>query len=158
MSMNILLLCIGNLCRSPMAEGLLRKSLPLHELFSAGICAQDGAPAHPLAVELMWQLDIDISEHRARQLSRWMMREADLVLTMERAQQQFVQRRFPSVAHKVEQLAAPGGIDIPDPYGRGLPAFQLALQLIRAAVRERVPQLHVRSAAPLEPRCTGVNV
>ena len=138
MTMNILLLCTGNVCRSPMAEGLLRQSLPVHELFSAGLCAQEGAPADPLAVELMWQLGVDISAHRARPLCSWMMREADLVLTMERAQQHFVQRRFPSAAAKVERL---GGPDIPDPYGLGLPAFQQALQLIREAVRGRLPRL-----------------
>lgn len=110
MTMNILLLCTGNVCRSPMAEGLLRECLPAHELFSAGICAQEGAPADPIAVELMWQLGVDIGAHRARQLSSWMMREANLVLTMERAQQQFVQRCYPSVAMKVELL---GGRTIP---------------------------------------------
>lgn len=141
MTMNILLLCTGNICRSPMAEGLLRQSLPVHELFSAGICAQEGAPADPLAVELMWQLGVDISAHRARPLGSWMMREADLVLTMERAQQRFVQRRYPSVAAKVECLGGIAGADIPDPYGLGLPAFQQTLRLIRDAVRCRLPQL-----------------
>ena len=149
MTMNILLLCTGNICRSPMAEGLLRQSLPVHELFSAGICAQEGAPADPLAVELMWQLGVDISAHRARQLSSWMMREADLVLTMERAQQHFVQRRFPSVAAKVERLGGAAGPDIPDPYGQGLPAFQQALRLIRDAVRGRLPRLRRHTTCAL---------
>ncbi len=149
MTMNILMLCTGNICRSPMAEGLLRQSLPVHELFSAGICAQEGAPADPLAVELMWQLGVDISAHRARPLGSWMMREADLVLTMERAQQRFVQRRYPSVAAKVECLGGIGGADIPDPYGLGLPAFQQALQLIRDAVRARLSQLRGHRACAL---------
>ncbi len=149
MTMNILLLCTGNLCRSPMAEGLLRQSLPVHELFSAGICAQEGAPADPLAIELMWQLGVDISAHRARQLSSWMMREADLVLTMERAQQQYVQRRYPSVAAKVERLGGVAGPDIPDPYGQGLPAFQQALKLIRDGLRFRLPQLRGHRACAL---------
>ena len=150
MAMNILLLCTGNVCRSPIAEGLLRECLPAHELFSAGVCAQEGAPADPLAVELMWQLGVNIGAHRARQLSSWMMREADLVLTMERAQQQFVQRRYPSVAAKIELLGGEDATDIPDPYGRGLPAFQQVLQLIRAAMRRRLPQLRPRSACALD--------
>ncbi len=146
MTMNILLLCTGNLCRSPMAEGLLRQGLPVHELFSAGICAQEGAPADPIAVELMWQLGMDISAHRARQLSRWMMREADLVLTMDTAQQCFVRHRYPSAAAKVERL---GSIDIPDPYGRGLPAFQRSLAMICEAIRCLLPQLRRHSALAL---------
>ena len=54
-----------------MAEGLLREWLPSHEIFSAGLCALEGAPADRLALELMWQSGIDISEHRARNLASW---------------------------------------------------------------------------------------
>lgn len=146
MTMNILLLCTGNLCRSPMAEGLLRQGLPVHELFSAGLCAQEGAPADPVAVELMWQLGVDIGAHRARQLSRWMMREADLILTMDSAQQRFVQQRYPSAAAKVERL---GAVDIPDPHGRGWLAFQQSLAMIREAIRCRLPQLRRHGAYAL---------
>ncbi len=149
MPMNILLLCTGNVCRSPMAEGLLRDCLPSHALFSAGLCAQEGAPADPLAVELMWTLGVDISAHRARQVSRWMMREADLVLTMERTQLEFIRRLYPSAATRTELL---GTSDIPDPYGRGLPAFQLALRLIREAARARLPQLRTRGVCALDCR------
>lgn len=139
--MNILLLCTGNICRSPMAEALFRRLAPSHEVFSAGICAQEGAPADPISVELMWQIDIDISAHRARQLGRWMMREADLVLVMERMQQRWVHSRYPSVATKVELLGGAGSPDIPDPYRQGLPEFQHALKLIRDGVRSRVAKL-----------------
>ena len=59
-----------------MAEGLLRAALPSHEIFSAGLCALDGAPADPIAKELMWQAGVDISGHRARNLASWMMRES----------------------------------------------------------------------------------
>lgn len=141
MTTNILLLCTGNICRSPMAEGLLRQLLPMHELFSAGLDAEQGAPADPVAVALMAQLDIDIAAHRARRLSSWMVCEADLVLTMDRVQQRLVQRRFPSVAARVERLAEPAGIDIPDPYQRGPQAFEHSLQLIRQALLRRLPAL-----------------
>lgn len=144
--MNILLLCAGNLCRSPMAEGLMRQWLPAHELFSAGICAEAGAPADPIAVELMRQLDIDISAHRARPLARWMMCEADLVLTMDRRQQSFVCQRYPAAAGKVERLGALEGIDIPDPYQRGPDAFRQSLQLIRRAIERRMPELDLQPA------------
>ena len=147
--MNILLLCTGNICRSPMAEGLFPRLLPMHEVFFARISAQEGAPADPIAVELMWQLDVDISGHRARPLSRWMMREADLVLVMERAQQRHVQARYPSVASKVDMLTGTGGGDIPDPYLLGLTEFQRTLQLIRTAASARVVQLRPSSACAL---------
>lgn len=142
---NILLLCTGNICRSPMAEGLLRELLPMHDIFSAGLCALEGTPADRLALELMWQSGIDISEHRSRNLASWMMREADLVFTMDNAQTQFVIRRFPVASNKVERLGEPCGLDIPDPYQHGLAAFCHALRLIERAVQCRLPALNRRT-------------
>lgn len=146
---NILLLCTGNICRSPMAEGLLRERLPTHEIFSAGLCALEGAPADRLAQELMWQSGIDISDHRARNLASWMMREADLVLTMDDAQRQFVMRRYPAAGKKVERLGEVCDLDIPDPYQHGLPAFCHALRLIERALRYRLPALNRSGACSL---------
>lgn len=149
MATNILLLCTGNVCRSPMAEGLMRQLLPAHELFSAGLYAEEGQPADPMAVELMSQLGIDIGAHRARQLSSWMMREADLVLTMDSEQQRLVRRRYPKAAAKVERLGEPEGIDIPDPYQRGWQAFQLSLQLIQQVLPHRLRELSPNAACVL---------
>ncbi len=147
--MNILLLCTGNLCRSPMAEGLLRTYLPAHELFSAGLGAPQGAPADPLAIALMRQMDIDISAHRARNLASWMVQEADLVLTMDREQRQLAVQRYSFAAGKVERLGEIDDIDIPDPYRRGLGAFRHSLNLIRQAVRSRLPLLQQRDSVAL---------
>ena len=141
MTRNILLLCTGNICRSPMAEGLLRDLLPRHEIFSAGLCTMEGTPADQLALELMWQSGIDISEHRSRNIASWMMREADHVFTMDSAQTQFVIRRYPVASKKVERLGEPCGLDIPDPYQHGLSAFCHSLRLIERAVQCRLPGL-----------------
>ena len=147
--MNILLLCTGNLCRSPMAEGLLRTYLPAHELFSAGLSAPQGEPADPLAIALMRQMDIDISAHRARNVAHWMMQEADLVLTMDSEQTKEARQRYPFAAAKIERLAESDDIDIPDPYRRGLGAFRHSLNLIRQAVRQRLPELQQRETIAL---------
>lgn len=147
--MNILLLCTGNLCRSPMAEGLLRAYLPAHELFSAGLSAVQGAPVDPLAVALMRQLDIDISGHRARLVAHWMMQEADLVLAMDREQCQIAGESYPFAVHKIERLGEPDDIDIPDPYRRGLGAFRHSLNLIRQAARARLPLLQPHDTVAL---------
>lgn len=141
MTRNILLLCTGNICRSPMAEGLMRECLPTHEIFSAGLHALDGASADRFAIELMWQVGIDISAHRARSLASWMMREADLILTMDGWQQQFVAQRFPSAKPKLMRLGELYDVDIPDPYQKGLPAFQQAYRLIERSVHRQVSRL-----------------
>lgn len=124
-----------------MAEGLLRDLLPMHDVYSAGLSTLEGSPADQIAIELMWQFGIDISEHRSRNLASWMMREADLVFTMDSAQTQFVVRRYPVASKKVERLGEPCGLDIPDPYRHGLNAFCHSLRLIERAVQYRLPAL-----------------
>lgn len=119
----------------------MRELLPRHEIYSAGLCALDGVAADPIALELMWQAGIDISAHRARKLSSWMMREADLVLTMDQAQLQYVAQRYPSAVARLARLGECCALDIPDPYQQGMPAFQLAYGLIERAVQCRLPQL-----------------
>lgn len=141
MTRNILLLCTGNICRSPMAEGLMRECLPSHEIFSAGLYALEGASADHLAIELMWQVGIDISAHRARCLASWMVREADLILTMDGRQQQCVAQRFPAAEPKLLRLGELYGVDIPDPYQKGLPAFQQTYRLIERSVHRQVSRL-----------------
>ena len=69
------LVCTGNTCRSPMAEALLRQALAArgvtgYEVTSAGIYAAAGEPASPNAVMAMRELGLDISKHRARQLTK----------------------------------------------------------------------------------------
>src|SRR6266542_2985353 len=69
---NVLIVCVGNICRSPMAEGLLRARFVGHRrarIESAGLAALEGRPADPIAVELLAERGIDISAHRARQLT-----------------------------------------------------------------------------------------
>jgi len=78
-----------------------------------------------------------------------MMREADLVLTMDNAQRQFVIRRYPVVSKKVERLGDLCDLDIPDPYQHGLAAFCHSLRLIERALQSRLPVLTRGSACSL---------
>jgi protein-tyrosine phosphatase len=83
----ILIVCTGNICRSPMAEGLLRRELAERGIEgvlveSAGISGWDGSPATVEAVEAMAGNGIDISAHLGRRLSRSMVSSGDLILAM----------------------------------------------------------------------------
>jgi protein-tyrosine-phosphatase len=82
----VLVVCVGNICRSPMAEALLRARLghrPRFDVSSAGISALVGHPADEQAVALMKERGIDIGPHRARQLTPQLAAGADLILVME---------------------------------------------------------------------------
>src|SRR3989449_8454626 len=85
----ILLVCTGNICRSPLAEALLRRALEERSVAgvsvtSAGTGAWDGAPASEGAYLVGLERGLDLSGHRARLLTRELVEEADLILTMAR--------------------------------------------------------------------------
>jgi protein-tyrosine phosphatase len=131
---NVLFVCIGNICRSPMAEGLFRQVMPDKAVYSAGIHALVGEQADPLSLELMQERGIDISDHRARNLATWMVNETDLILTMDQYQKRFIEFKYPAAKGKVMRLGEGGNYDIPDPYKQGVPAFRHACHLIATGV------------------------
>jgi len=85
--MRILFVCTGNTCRSALAEAVARKviierGLSEVEVSSAGTSAWDGAPASDGALLVGMERGLDLSPHRARTLTRELVRDADLVLAM----------------------------------------------------------------------------
>jgi len=87
----VLLVCTGNICRSPLAEAMLRQELERRgadgiEVASAGTGAWDGAPASEGAYLVGLEHGLDLSDHKARLLTREVVRDADLILTMSRHQ------------------------------------------------------------------------
>lgn len=77
----ILVLCTGNSCRSHMAEGILRNALDdRHEVFSAG--AKPAGHVHPLAIETMGEIGIDLSNHESKHLDRFLDAGIDTVITV----------------------------------------------------------------------------
>jgi len=114
-----------------MAEGLLRARLAGRGVVgSAGIAALEGRSADPLAVELLAGRGIDISAHRARQLTPELLAAFDLVLVMEAGQQAEIERLSPSSRGRVHRIGRFGNFDVPDPYRQPRPAFEGALALI----------------------------
>lgn len=127
----ILVICTGNICRSPMGEALLAHVLGGDfKVASAGIGALVGKGADPHAVELMRERGIDISAHRARQLDLELVRNYDLLLAMDQGHADWIHQQFPIARGRVYRFGHWGQIDVPDPYRRGRAAFEQALQLI----------------------------
>lgn len=138
---NILFICIGNICRSPIAEGLFRQALPEKAVCSAGIGALVGEPADPLSIQLMWEHGIDISAHRAKSLAGWMVKEADLIVTMDRDQRRFIEHAYPASQGKVMRLGEYGRYDVPDPYRQNMAAFRHSCNLIARGIDELVERI-----------------
>lgn len=115
---SILAVCIGNMCRSPIAEAQLRHSLPAHiKIASAGLDAPHGANADATALEAALEVGLDISEHRARRLTADIAKEHDLILVMERSHITMIAERFPQVVGKTKLISHfTDGQDIEDPY------------------------------------------
>lgn len=139
--MNILFICTGNTCRSPMAEGLLKdmaekKGIKL-DVTSAGIFAFDGQEVSREAVEVMRGEGIDISHHRANIIHRDLLESAHLILTMSRHHKRELLNRYDFLKGKVYTLKEYAyGIegDIEDPFGRGISAYRIAKDEIKEAL------------------------
>ncbi|NPV54587.1 MAG: low molecular weight protein arginine phosphatase [Firmicutes bacterium] len=117
----VLVICTGNTCRSPMAEAMLREGFrslkPSKEqgegasgpgagtdgieVISAGLYAPEGAPASPFAVEVMKERGLDISGHRARSITRQLVEDADIILTMTDDHKRSLVAMYPEARDKV---------------------------------------------------------
>ena len=146
----ILFVCLGNICRSPMAEVLLREALQKDpklrgeriEIRSAGTSGWDRAPATALAVEVMECRGLDLRGHQGRRLTRELVDWADLLLTMEGRQRDWILRCYPDAAAKVFTLAEYAGIsgDVEDPYGGDEAGYTRCADRLSALI----PELHAR--------------
>lgn len=120
-----------------MAEALLREKAPPASgvsIASAGIAALVGEPADPNAGLLMQERGVDISAHRARQLTAEMAHAADLILVMESAHQKHLHCLAPASRGRVHLLGKWHNRDVPDPYKRSPEYFEHVLTLIEQDV------------------------
>ena len=144
----ILFICTGNICRSPMAAGLMRQRLAQaglnhHQVASAGVWALDGRPASDHAITVMAERGIDISDHIAHTVTADDMAEADLVLVMMRDQAQVLRNTWPQYDWKVRRLSEMAGKrqDVSDPYGGSLEEYRACAEAIERYLNEGWPNI-----------------
>ena len=133
---SILVVCEGNICRSPMAQALFSHARPALRTRSAGLGALVGMPADEAAVRLMQARGIDIAPHRAQQISRPLCLEAELVLVMDLHQRERLQQLYPETAGRVYRLCEASRKDVPDPYRQPEQSFRQSLALIDEGVQQ----------------------
>jgi glycine hydroxymethyltransferase len=144
----ILFVCTGNVCRSPMAEGLLRHMLRGRDdiqVASAGLGAVDGMGVTDAAADVMAELGIDISSHLSQALASDLVRQADFIFVMTRQHHDALQTLFPFAAEKAflarefEEFRAGENKDIADPIGQSVEVYRRT----RDQIRDALPSLIV---------------
>ncbi|WP_325437611.1 low molecular weight protein-tyrosine-phosphatase [Pseudomonas nitroreducens] len=130
----VLIVCVGNICRSPTGEHLLQRNLASTgiRVSSAGLTAVVGHALERNALETLKRHGQQPREHQARQLTPQILQASDLVLVMERNQLQEVIRLSPVSRGKTFLLGKwQSEREILDPYRQGMAAFEHAYSLIK---------------------------
>jgi len=147
----VVFVCTANICRSPMAEGLLKhhwkdQGQTSLNVSSMGIQMIDNQPASEYAVAVCAENGVDISSHRSRALHPEELRKANLILTMEPFQRKHLQLLAPQLKGKIFLLAKwpkesrQRGV-ITDPIGRSLRVYRKIFKVINGHVERIIPHL-----------------
>jgi protein-tyrosine phosphatase len=136
-----------------MAAGILKKMLQGkgdYKVMTAGVSAFTGAGATQQTFQVMAENGIELTHHVSQRLTDGMLREADLILVMERVHKEHILKRLPAIGKKLYLLSEFGrpaeesklvDPDIPDPIGRSLDFYRQAFAIIKEGIERVVKSL-----------------
>jgi protein-tyrosine-phosphatase len=143
----ITFVCTGNICRSPMAEYLLRAALPIASpwrVASAGVFAGSGMGASRAARDALDQQGLDLTPHRSRQFDREIIDASDVIVVMTAAHREQIGMRYPDAIEKIfllKSFGASGG-DVRDPIGLSNGTYRKVRDEISASIPDLIAFLN----------------
>ena len=149
--MKIMFICTGNICRSAMAEGYLKKRAQEEniqvEVCSSGIYGEEGSEASYLAKEAMKEYDVDLKAHIATVTAKSNIKEMDLILCATTSHKRIINQMYPDLAEKTYTIKeyAYGqdcrDLDISDPWGYDITVYRRCAAELTNAIEEIIKKI-----------------
>ena len=142
--MKIMFICTGNICRSAMADAMLKKKVKDEnkdiEVYSCGIFADQGDGSTREAIEVMKEYGIDLSKHRATHIRNSNIEEMDVILCATTAHKNNVINMYPELEDKVYTMKEYAGydkndLDIKDPWGYDINTYRRCAREIEECIK-----------------------
>lgn len=149
----IVFVCTGNICRSPMATGLLKEKLPKRlrskvRIESAGTMGIEASPASEEAVHVMEENGIDIRDHRSRGVNNHILENADVIFAMADNHRRYLESEFPNLRDNIFLLRTfdrdhrkQEPLSVPDPIGGTVETYRKCRDMIEHEIDRILPRL-----------------